>query len=149
MAANPADKNVLQEIFDDHKALKALLAKIDETLGQRQATVAEATRLLNQLGNHLMAHFALEESGGYFTEAVLHAPHLAGRSKALMDQHDRFLTAARALIAPTGEGADSWWEETRRRFAGFQQELLRHERSEDSLLQEAYVDDLGSEGSEG
>jgi hypothetical protein len=106
--------------------------------------VAEATRLLNQLNDHLMSHFALEESGGYFTEAVLQAPHLAARSKTLMEQHDKLLRAARALIAPTGKGADSWWEETCQRFAGFQQELLLHERSEDSLLQEAYVDDLGS-----
>lgn len=143
MVANPR-KNVFQEVFDDHKALKALLARIDETLTERTATVAEATRLLNQLNDHLMSHFTLEESGGYFTEAVLHAPHLAARSKALMDQHDKLLRAARTLIAPTGEPSDSWWEETQRRFTGFQQELLLHERSEDSLLQEAYVDDLGS-----
>ena len=138
MVAN-LKKNVFQEIFDDHKALKAMLATIDEALGQRKATVAEVTRLLNQLGDHLMAHFALEESGGYFTEAILQAPHLAARSKTLMEQHDMLLTAARALIAPTGTGADSWWEETCQRFAGFQRELLLHKRSEDSLLQEAYV----------
>ena len=143
MVANPR-KNVFQEVFDDHKALKALLARIDETFAERTATVAEATGLLNQLNDHLMSHFALEESGGYFTEAVLYAPHLAARSKALMDQHDKLLRAARALIAPTDKRSDSWWDETRRRFVGFQQELLLHERSEDNLLQEAYVDDLGS-----
>ena len=141
--ANPR-KNPFQEVFDDHKALKALLTRIDETLGQQETSVAEATKLLNQLGDHLMSHFALEESGGYFTEAVLHAPHLAARSKALMEQHDRLLRAARALIAPTDERTESWWEETRRRFVEFQQELLAHERNEDSLLQEAYVDDLGN-----
>jgi hypothetical protein len=144
METYPAEKNPFQEVLDDHKALKALLAKIDETLGQRKGTVAEATRLLNQLGDQLIGHFALEESGGYFTEAVLHAPHLAARSQLLMDQHGRLSAAARELVASTDKGAGVWWEETGNRFAGFQQELLLHERSEDSLLQEAYVDDLGS-----
>jgi hypothetical protein len=100
--------------------------------------------LLNQLGDQLIGHFALEESGGYFTEAVLHAPHLAARSQRLMGQHGKLASSARELVAPAGKGADAWWEETRHRFAGFYRELLLHEQSEDSLLQEAYVDDLGS-----
>jgi hypothetical protein len=144
METQSLEKNAFQEVLDDHKALKALLAEIDETLGQRKATVAEATRLLSQLGDQLIGHFALEESGGYFTEAVLYAPHLAERSEMLMGQHYRLSMAARKLVVPKGKGSDAWWEETRRRFAGFQQELLLHERSEDSLLQEAYVNDLGS-----
>ncbi len=144
MGAHAAEKNPFQEVLDDHKALKALLAKIDETLGQRKTTVAEATRLLNQLGDHLIGHFALEESGGYFSEPMLQAPHLSARSQTLMGQHGRLSTEVRELVAPTHKGADAWWEETRSRFVGFQQELLLHERSEDGLLQEAYVDDLGN-----
>ncbi len=144
MGPYPTEKNAFQEVLDDHKALRALLARIDETLAQHQATVAEAARLLNQLGDHLIGHFALEESGGYFTEAVLYAPHLAARSQMLMGQHGKLATAARELLAPSGLGADAWWEETRNRFAGFQRALLHHEQGEDSLLQEAYVYDLGS-----
>ena len=144
MSTQPTGKNPFQEVLDDHKALRALLTKIDETLGQRKATVAEATKLLHQLADHLIGHFALEESGGYFTEAVLHAPHLATRSQMLMGQHDKLSMAARGLAAPTDQGANAWWEETRHRFVGFQQELLLHERNEDGLLQEAYVNDLGS-----
>jgi hypothetical protein len=144
MGAHPAEKNPFQEVLDDDKALKLLLAKIDETLGQRNATVAEATRLLRQLGDQLIGDFALEESGGYFTEAMLHAPHLEARSQTLMNQHGKLSAVARELVPPVGKGADAWWEETRHRFAALQQELLLHERSEDSLLQEAYVDDLGS-----
>jgi hypothetical protein len=144
MGTPPTEKNPFQEVLDDHKALKALLVRIDETLGQGKTTMAEATRLLNQLGDQLIGHFALEESGGYFTEAVLHAPHLADRSQMLMGQHGKLSTAARELVAPSGKGADAWWEEIRNRFAKFQQELLLHEQREDSLLQEAYVYDLGS-----
>jgi len=144
MDTHPTEKNPFQEVLDDHKTLKALLARINETLGQRKATVAEATELINQLADQLIGHFALEESGGYFTEAILHAPHLAARSQTLMGQYDVLSMAARALAAPTGKGADAWWEETRSRFVKFQQELLLHERSEDELLQAAYVDDLGN-----
>ncbi len=144
MGTPSAEKNPFQEVLDDHKALKILLAEIDETLDQRKATMAAAARLLNQLGDQLIGHFALEESGGYFTEAVLYAPHLAARSQMLMGQHGKLLIAARGLAAPADKGDDAWWEETRNRFARFQRELLHHEQREDSLLQEAYLYDLGS-----
>jgi hypothetical protein len=54
-------------------------------------------------------------------------------------------TLARDLVdlGPVQKG-DPWWQETRQRFQAFKTELLKHERHEDQLLQEAYTQDLGS-----
>jgi len=43
-----------------------------------------------------------------------------------------------------GAGPGDWWAETASRLKAFKAELHRHERGEDSLIQEAYHQDLGA-----
>ncbi len=133
------------KILEDHRALKALLQQIDDALTGKTAPIAEVSDLLARLGDHLVKHFALEEHGGYFAEALLRAPQLVAKANELLAQHPKMSTQARDLVdlSPV-QDSDRWWQETRQRFDAFKTELLKHERHEDQLLQEAYTQDIGS-----
>jgi len=136
-----------QAILAGHQELKGLLERIDHVLATRSDTVEEACHLLAQLGDRLVKHFALEEQEGYFEEAVLHAPQLVAKVNRLLAQHPKMCSQAHSLVQEaTGQPSQAaeWWETTHRLFLAFRDELLRHERAEDRLLQEAYNLDLGS-----
>ena len=132
-------------ILEDHLALKKLMQQIDDALASHTATVAAVSDLLARLGDNLVKHFALEEEGGYFAEALLRSPQLLAKANDLLTQHPKMCTLARDLvdISPVQDN-ERWWQETRQRFQAFKAELLKHERNEDQLLQEAYTQDLGS-----
>lgn len=135
-----------QEVLQSHQFLKALLKEIEEALDRRQHSIAEVSDMLARLGDELIKHFALEEDGGYFAEALVRAPQLVARANDLLAQHPKMSTQVKGVLmqlAPAGPD-EQWWRETQRRFLAFQNELLKHERSEDKLLQEAYTQDLGS-----
>ncbi len=136
-----------QRLVRDHESLKKLLDRIEQALRERSGTIDQIGDLLGKLGDRLVKHFALEEDGGYFAEALLHAPQLVSKANSLLAQHPKMSQQAKTLIeglrTPSAAGTD-WWEETRARFLAFREELLRHEKSENGLLQEAYVRDLGA-----
>ncbi len=132
------------KILEDHRALKALLQQIDDALTGKTAPIAEVSDLLARLGDHLVKHFALEEHGGYFAEALLRAPQLVAKANELLAQHPKMSTQARDLVdlSPV-QDSDRWWQETRQR-STLQDRATKHERHEDQLLQEAYTQDIGS-----
>ena len=134
-----------QRIIESHRALKDLLARLEATLQQKAGTIAEASALLGQLGDRLVKHFEVEEAGGYFAEALEHAPRLICRANALMNQHPKMTARARELAeaADPEQAPDEWWRQTAERFKTFQEELFKHERNEDGLIQEVYHRDLG------
>jgi len=136
-----------QKLVRDHETLKKLLDTIEQALMERSGTIDQIGDLLGKLGDRLVKHFALEEDGGYFAEALLHAPQLVSKANALLAQHPKMSQQAKTLVeglkTPPAAGGD-WWEETKARFFAFRVELLRHEKSENGLLQEAYVRDLGT-----
>lgn len=146
MEPDPAPSARYQKVADDHAALKALLHRIDHALDSRGVDIAEVGRMLGELGDRLVRHFALEEEGGYFSEALLHSPRLVDQANALMAQHPKMCAQADVLcqVAGAASNAETWWTNTRQRFRAFKEELLRHERAEDGLMQEAYQQDLGS-----
>lgn len=76
----------------------------------------------------------------------MQAPRLVTRANELLAQHPKMCTQATELckLAAATERADDWWQETASRFQAFKKELLAHESKEDSLLQEAYQQDLGA-----
>jgi hypothetical protein len=133
------------QLLQEHQALKELLRQIDEALQARTATIAQVSDLLAHLGDRLIRHFSAEEQDGYFSEALLRAPQLIARANELMAQHPKMCTRARDLVLQLepGKPPGDWWQETRRRFDAFRQELVRHERGEDRLIQEAYNRDVG------
>ena len=135
-----------QKVLEEHQELKKLMATIERMLQERSASIDEVGKVLGQLGDRLVKHFALEEEGGYFSEALLQAPRLVSRANELLEQHPKMCTTARKLAAEArrGDGSESWWDETTKRFQAFTEELLKHESTEDTLIQEAYTQDLGA-----
>jgi len=116
-------------------------------LETRSATIDEVSTLLGHLGNELSKHFQSEEAGGYFAEALLHAPQLVVRANELMLQHPKMTADARKLAGAVdpADDPDGWWEQTQERFQAFLDELKKHETGEDGLIQEAYTRDIGSQ----
>jgi hypothetical protein len=130
------------QLLAQHRELKELLTRIERVLAEQSVGVDEAARLLGQLGDQLVKHFALEEADGYFADALTHAPQLIARANDLLAQHPKMTHLAKQLAEPQ-PGAE-WWRVTRERFQAFAAALLQHERGEDGLLQEAYVRDIAA-----
>jgi hypothetical protein len=145
MDSESPESKSYQEVLEDHVQLKGLLADIHAALEER-ADIEQVSRMLAQLGDRIVAHFTLEEDGGYFTEAIMHSPRLVARANRLMAQHPKLSAKARAVIegAEADQGTETWWQETRQFFDEFREALAQHERGEDELLQEAYTQDIGS-----
>ncbi len=135
-----------QAILAGHQELKTLLERIEQVLATRSQSIEETCHLLAQLGDRLVKHFALEEQEGYFEEAVQHAPQFVAKANRLLAQHPKMCSQAQSLVAEANDRSaqSDWWETTHRLFLAFRDELLRHERAEDRLLQEAYNLDIGS-----
>lgn len=140
--ARLSDQERAARILQQHRELLELLARIERVLGERSASVADAARLLGQLGDQLVKHFTLEEGDGYFSEALTQAPQLVARANDLLAQHPKMTAMARELAG--AEPGPEWWTETRRRYQAFVAELRAHERLEDQLLQQAYTQDLSA-----
>jgi len=136
-----------EKVLQDHRALLQLLEKIGQVLSAGSGSTEEVVQMLGQLGDRLVKHFALEEEGGYFAEALAGAPQLISRANELLHQHPRMSAEARKLIELSDKVSDAqqWWKATRTRFEAFRSELLKHEQLENSLLQEAYQRDLGAQ----
>jgi hypothetical protein len=132
----------LQRILEEHREISELLSRISILLRERTGSVEEVGQLLGEFGDQLIKHFTREESDGYFTELLTHAPRLIHRANELMAQHPKMASYALKLSHPSPVGSEEWWTETDRRFRAFAEELLAHERAENSLLQEAYTHDV-------
>jgi hemerythrin len=146
MCADPAKSAPIEAVEEDHRQLKATLNEINKSIGERSVPVERAKELLDGLCDRLENHFELEEKGGYFTEAIEHAPQLSGKADDLVDEHAELSECARKILesAPTEEGSDAWWQHIDEQFNKLRKELLTHERDEDRLIQEAYHRDLGA-----
>ncbi len=146
MDTSGSEPSAFDKMLAEHRELRALLVRIEKALQERSASIAEVGDMIGQLADRLIRHFTNEEEGGYFAEALLQAPQLVARANALIAQHPKMCTKARQLVIDlsTAEKAERWWDDTAARFQEFKQELFKHEREEDRLLQEAYTDDLGS-----
>lgn len=134
-----------QKIQEEHRHLKDLLGQIESALSERSCPIAEVVDLIGQLGHQLTKHFQTEEAGGYFADALYEAPQLVNRANDLMLQHPKMTKSARKLAEaadPVTE-PDRWWEQTSERFVALKEELDKHERDEDRLIQEAYMRDIG------
>ena len=147
MNSHGSDSIVYRENVARYQEFKALLATVGEALQQRSATIDEVSHMLAQLGDRLVKHFAFEEDGGYFAEALLHAPQLVSKANALLAQHPKMCILAKSLavdLHARKETSDDWWARTSELFQAFRDELMRHETQENVLLQDAYHQDIGT-----
>ena len=143
-AASP-DFEQFQKIQEEHRQLRTILEQIDSALAERSGSIDAVVDLIGQLGHQLTKHFQTEEAGGYFADALYEAPQLVNRANDLMLQHPKMTKSARKLAeaADPNVDPDRWWDQTTERFEAFREELAKHEREEDRLIQEAYTRDIG------
>lgn len=141
----------LQEIKEDNRELRHLLAECAAVLGWPRAAGIELRRiaqLLGKLRDQLAMHFSLEEAYGYFDDAIDVAPRLSRQAECLRSQHPRLFVALCDLV----EAAEQLLYHERpplelvdlaSGFARFHQQLQDHEAQEDALIVQVFNEEIG------
>ncbi len=124
-------------IFQDHDELGKTLAQLRKMCAQLEpsSTLSEGLsppQLLAQLQEDLMAHFAAEESAGYFGIVVAEAPELAPQVTALKWEHLVMLNTVRQLTKIARQRRR--WLELVTPTLELVAQLETHERAESGLL---------------
>lgn len=136
-----------RQIVEEHRQLNEILEAVQQMLRERQAAQNVVIATLRELVQAILNHFEHEEAGGYFAAVAEASPQLGERARKLLLEHpaiaDRLL--ALQLCAVQEESLTHCWEELSRRFDDIWHAFAIHEAAEDSLLQEAYGDDIGAE----
>jgi iron-sulfur cluster repair protein YtfE (RIC family) len=131
----------LGAVLDSLAARINTLAEHPDDIGAR----VEMLRLLRELEHILPEHFEYEESGGYLAEALAVAPRLTRRAQRLRDEHSGFSAKLAALADRAREVGESpgSWKALATVVRRFTHELRRHELDENTLIRDAFTDDLG------
>lgn len=147
----------LQEIKDENRELRQLLHDCDAALGKCTSAGAGsaaadgpldpklALDLLMRLRNQLSLHFSLEETYGYFDDAVQVTPQLADRALKLRGQHSDLFLSFCALVeraeqtSKDGQGIRDIAEQ----FADFHARFQEHESRETELIVEVLNEEIG------
>jgi len=132
-------------IARQHIQIEALIDALTSRFDAGKMATRNLVSLLNSLAAHLETHFELEEENEYFGYILIRAPHLSERVESLLRQHESMQADVDELVnrarqAFTGNGDVT---ELAAQFREFRKRLLRHEKAEIDLLQEAYTCDLG------
>jgi iron-sulfur cluster repair protein YtfE (RIC family) len=138
--------DVVERIVQEHDALRAKVGRIHAVLAKPQPAADEIETLLHEFLNALIIHFSNEEDDGFFVEVTAQAPRLAGQAGQLCVEHKQLIRQVDELCRFAAAGSPSvlWWRELRSRCHEFSKRLMRHEREECNLLQEAHQADLGA-----
>jgi iron-sulfur cluster repair protein YtfE (RIC family) len=128
-------------VLDSLAASIGAIAEHPEDVGIR----VEMLRLLRKLEHLLPEHFEYEEAGGYLAEALAAAPRMTRRAQRLRREHDGFSAKLAALADRAREAGESpgCWKALAAGVRKFTYKLRRHELEENSLIQEAFTNDLG------
>ncbi len=149
--ADPTGGHDWYTVDIQHETLRAVLDSLAVSIN----TVAdepddigarvEMLRILRRLERLLPEHFEYEEAGGYLADALAAAPRLTRRAQRLRNQHGEFLTKLAELAERTREAGKSpgTWKSLARTVRKFTHELRHHEHQENTLVHDAFMDDLG------
>ncbi len=141
----------LQEIKDDNRELRRLLAKANDLFswcGGGRAPARELVETLGGLRDQLAIHFSLEEAYGYFEEAVDVAPRLSEKAERLRGEHETLFLDACDLVDRAEQllyvnAAAAATKKVALRFVAFRREFQEHESNEEELILQALDDDIG------
>lgn len=146
MPHDVSSRHFAEAVQADHLELGALLAAIRKEFAAPGRSKRQLEKLVTNLAELCEEHFQREEEGGYLHEAVQQAPQLSARAKVLGDQHEPLQEAIEKLRILIHSGIESaaWWVRVQSDFSAFAKTISHHEADENSLLQEAYTQDIGS-----
>lgn len=102
--------------------------------------------MLSAFRELLFSHFRSEERDGFFEQIVARAPQLSRQADVLTREHAALLDELDRLIRSVQgvSGRPLCWQTLGMSFDGFTKNLMHHESAENGILQQAYVDDLGT-----
>jgi hypothetical protein len=134
-------------LLEQHRHLAQILDEISAAIAARRSRRGMIVTYFITLRDHVASHFTHEENGGYFSDALAEAPRLHRRALDLLEQHPQFLHSLDCMraAAKNGDGSDAWWADIAAQFDEFTRLFREHEANEDTLLQEAYWEDIGAE----
>lgn len=140
------DHQFFEQVKSEHAELIELMKLLRAEFNSDIRDPGTVNRLVGNLYEHIVAHFAHEERGGYLCEALERAPRLTEQAKQLLAQHETLneLLGELRNVAQRREDSELWWQALRDTFNQFSRELLRHEAAEDKLLQDAFNQDMGT-----
>lgn len=130
----------------DLDAVEAQLTRLTKSAPDADQA-GEALRRIEHLARELPTHFAWEEAaGGIFAKALEVAPRLERSVLALRRRHGPLGSEIQQILEDAGYAgvAPDAWREVAKRFGVFARALRNHERAEDRLIADAYLQDLGS-----
>ena len=103
-------------------------------------------KAIAELEDRLSEHFRLEESGGYLADALRVAPRYHARAEVLRAQHDDLSAEMRGICELAGVSGRSLeaWSELEWRLGAFARRLREHERAENEITSDAFLEDIGT-----
>jgi hypothetical protein len=140
----------MQEIKQENQRLRDLLAaarRLTRQSVEQNGHPRQFVELLGELCDQLALHFSLEESYGYFEDAIDAAPRMAERAESLRSEHVTLFDKIRAIADDADEAVRRQlphvMEFIARRFCDFDAALGHHESQENALILEAFDEDIG------
>lgn len=154
------DPVILGHVLAEHRDLFQLMQSVRSAFAARGAPTAdrrtEVLGALRDLREHLRDHFAREEQGGFLEESVTRVPRLSAAVRSILRQHPTLLAELDGVIeglaaeTPTAGAAPAdaarradQWHRADQAFELFSAHMAAHERSENTVVQEGYNEDLG------
>lgn len=133
-----------QDLLDEHAKLRGMLHELERRLAERQGSFAEVVTQLTELRDLVDVHFSAEEASDCFPDLIAHAPRVADRVSLMLAEHGELRSEAHLLVKGAGTGTDQDWTRLADAFGLFTEKLMRHEQTENELVQEVFTDDIGS-----
>lgn len=131
------------DVDQAHKAFRAHLRKLEDSVGPSSAASLEVVRDELRLAQaHTAEHFRLEEQSEW-VEVVRKLGPIQERSGERLREEHRALLEALATLVEVVQTAARLDDALREKIRKWIERVRRHEISEDDLIQEAYTRDLG------
>ena len=146
MASDEPRLGDAHEFYEQHEHLHNVVADIQSTIAEKKVSCSALAASLRELRDFMQAHIVLEETDGYFHEAIAHAPRLKQWADTLRQEHSQLLLLLEQLMdhVEKGGGTEAWWSRVAALYDEFASRQRDHEQNENHLLQEAYTQDTGT-----
>jgi hemerythrin-like domain-containing protein len=141
----------LREIKEDNTQLQGMLQTLAYELRRSRTDLISPQWLRERLGelhDQLAIHFSLEETFGYFEDAVSVAPRLSIKADQLQAEHG----ALSCLVSEMAECVEQLLhressqftiDDVAEDFLRFYQRFRDHENEENKLIMQAFGEDIG------
>jgi hypothetical protein len=136
------DSPVIRHIQQAHETIVRMVTELQDC-----GEPSRMSEILHELAGILPGHFADEEEpGGLFDQLRTQRPRFHSRLKSLQQEHRSILEGLRGLQVRARQSGRPQLARLRDEIAGFGHLLREHERHENLLVLEVYMEDEGGSG---